>query len=204
MPLPQYSAENFRDALLHLLPLGPLWTRTKESNLGKLFLILGRVYQRNTARATALIRDLFPGSTASFLNEWEKTLALPDSCTGQLDTQKQRRGAIIAKLTDEGGSSVAYYLDLAAHFGVRITIEECAPARAGLLRAGQPCNGSDWAFAWDVSLRHLTITDFRAGLSTANDSLRDWQQGYIECLIRRHAPAHTCVLFRYLSADTKA
>lgn len=198
-----YSAEDFRDALLRLLPSGLLWNRSKENGLGKLFHVLGQVYQDGTHRALSLLGDLFPGTTYHFIDEWEKTLDLPDSCMGDDGTPEQRRNAIIAKLTDEGGSSVRYYITLAQNLGVPITIEEFAPARAGVMRAGQRCYGRNWAFAWRVTIPRLVVSRFRSGRNTAGNRLRTWQRGYIECVIRKHSPAHTALFFRYFTTEER-
>lgn len=195
--IPRYSDHDYRTALFNLLPLGPIWSGFRGGVAAGLFLVLARVYSRNNERAASLINDLFPATTAAFLGEWEKTLGLPDSCTIGTPTQEERRAAIVAKLTDEGGSSLAYYRGLASLYGLTVTIEQFAPARAGILRAGQPCYGKDWAYAFRVALPQTEISDFRAGRNVAGEALRRWGGGYIECVLNKRRPAHTVLIFQY-------
>ena len=200
--IPQYSAADYRNALLALLPTGPVWNRALSGGYSRLFTVLGRVYERNNARAVSLIADLFPGTTEQFLPEWEATLGLPDSCVTGRQTQAERRTSIITALTDEGGSSVAYYRKLAARVGVNITVQQFAPARAGVLRAGQPCYGRNWAYAWQVTLPKTLIIPFRASWNAAGEKLAQWGGGYLECVLSKRSPAHTVLIFRYEDVDS--
>lgn len=195
--IPRYSERDYLTALLNLLPLGTIWSGFRSGVAAGLFLVLARVYSRNNDRAANLITDLFPATTTAFMGEWEKTLGLPDSCTIGTPTQEERRAAIVAKLTDEGGSSVAYYMRLASLYGLTVTIEQFAPARAGILQAGQPCCGQAWAHAFRVALPQTEISNFRSGRSAAGEALRRWGGGYIECVLNTRRPAHTVLIFQY-------
>lgn len=202
--IPRYSAQDYRSALLNLLPLGPIWSGFRGGAGAALFLVLGRVYARNNERAANLISDLFPATTSSFLTEWENTLGLPDSCTGPLPTAEQRRNAIVAKLTDEGGSSIDYYRRIAAAAGFTVTIKNYTPFRAGLGRAGDPVRGEDWAFAWEIQSTGVAPVKFRAGQNCAGEPLANWGNGLLECLIRCRSPANTIPIFTYSLAPTVA
>lgn len=199
--IPRYSEQDYRKALLNLLPLGPLWAGFRSGAAGSLFLMLGRVYERNNSKAADLIADLFPGTTEQFLLEWEKTLGLPDSCVVSTQTQSERRAAVVDALTDEGGSSVAYYQRIASRHGVQISVRQFAPARAGVLRAGDPCYGSDWAYAWEVGLPQTVVSNFLAGRSCAGEPIRQWGAGYLECVLLKRSPAHTVLIFAYDGVD---
>lgn len=199
--IPQYSAADYRNALLSLLPTGPIWNRSLSGGYSRLFAILGSVYERNNARAASLIEDLFPGTTEQFLPEWEATLGLPDSCVTGRQTQAERRVGIITALTDEGGSSIAYYRRLAARSGISISVRQFAPARAGVLKAGQPCCGQDWAYVWEVTLPKTLTLPFRASWNAAGEPLRSWGGGYLECMLSKRSPAHTILIFRYEDAE---
>ena len=197
MPGPAYAAEDFRQAVLRLLPTGPIWPRDPDGLLYQVAFILGAAYARNVARANDLLVDAFPATADELLPEWESTLALPDPCAGPDPTLQQRRAQVVARLTDAGGCSVPYLVGYAATLGYAITITQFTPARAGSLRAGQAANGPDWAFAWRVNAPAVTAVRFRAGQSAAGEPLQAFGHAILECELRRLAPAHTIPLFAY-------
>ncbi|KAB8122564.1 DUF2313 domain-containing protein [Komagataeibacter medellinensis] len=102
---------------------------------------------------------------------------------------------VMARLTDNGGASVPYYIAFAAALGYDITITEFAPARAGLLRAGDPVNSEAWAHTWRISAPGYTPVLFRAGTGAAGDPLMTWGNTVLQCEITARKPAHTIVQF---------
>ncbi len=152
-------------------------------------------YQRNSDRAANLITDAFPSTTTELLDEWEETLGLPDPCAGESPTIEQRRAQVVARLADSGGASVPYFIAFAATLGYDITITEYAPARAGVMRAGDPVCGEDWAYVWLIRAPGYTPIPFRAGQSCAGEALMVWGNTVLQCEITARNPAHTVVLF---------
>ena len=92
---------------------------------------LAQVYVRQTARSRNLVVDAFPATTVELLPEWENTLGLPDPCAGPSPTLGQRIAQVVARLTDSGGQSVAYFVELARRLGYDITVTQYAPSRFG-------------------------------------------------------------------------
>lgn len=201
MPPPVYSATDYVQQFQRLLPRGRVWHRgiglVQDADL----LALMPAWVRLHLRLNDLIAQIFPCSTTELLPEWEATLGLPDPCTGPLATVQQRQAAVCTKFRAKGGQSKAYYIELAAALGFTITITEFAPFRAGINHAGDPVYGAAWAYAWQVSSEALTIWEFRAGLSTAGEPLRAWNNAVLECALRAVAPAHTVLLFVYLGVS---
>lgn len=197
MPPPVYSSLDYLWQVQRLLPRGRIWHRGWGTAQAQYILTLMPTWVRLNNRASNLITDAFPCTTQELLPEWEDTLGLPDQCTGPLPTIQQRQAAVCAKFTADGGQSIAYYEELAARLGYKVTIKQYAPFRAGKNRAGDPVYGAAWAYAWAVIGPLSTITYFRAGQSTAGEPLATWGNQLLECTIREYAPAHTVPIFEY-------
>jgi len=192
---PIFSTENFRKAFLNLCPRGAIWPREPGTLLYQVAGTLFAPYARNSTSANDLLVDSFPSTTEQLLPEWESSLGLPDPCAGTDPTLQQRQAQVVARLTDAGGCSIAYFVSYAAKLGFDITITTFAAGRAGQLRAGAPANSEAWAFAWRVNLPGFTVTSFRAGSSLAGEPLSAWGNAVLECEFSRLAPAHTIILF---------
>ncbi|MBN3866462.1 YmfQ family protein [Gluconobacter kondonii] len=195
MSTPIFSADNFRQALLRLLPRGAIWSRDPADLLSLLASAWGQVFARNTQSAADLLVETFPATTAELITEWERSTGLPDPCAGQSPTLLQRRAQVVARLTDSGGSSIAYYVAFAAALGFDITITEYTAARAGALTAGSALYGESWTYVWTVTAPGTTTTYFIAGAGTAGSPLANWGNAVLECEIRARCPAHTLALF---------
>ncbi|WP_424138155.1 YmfQ family protein [Roseomonas chloroacetimidivorans] len=185
-------------ALLALLPRGRIWPRDPDATLAAVARGLAPSAQRLDGRAVALLTDAFPGTAYELLPEWEASLGLPDPCAGPSPSLQQRRAQVVARLTATGGQSVPYFIEVAANLGYGISVKEYAPARVGLLRAGDRLYGAAWAHAWAIQAPETTVTPFRAGQSAAGERLRTFGNDVLECQLRSLAPAHTVLLFQYV------
>ena len=198
MALPSFSTADFRAALLRLLPTGRIWSREPGSMPYQLATVWAPTFQRNSARAANLITDAFPSTTVELLTEWEATLGLPDPCAGDGATIELRRAQVVARLTDSGGASKAYFIAFARTLGYDITITEFAPRRFGI-RFGTPFGGDDWAYAWQVSIPSFSLTPRRFG-DVFGEPYATWGATVIQCEFEARKPAHTILLFDYGSA----
>ena len=197
MAAPFYTAADYLSALQALMPRGRVWPRDSDATQTKALSGLTPTCARQNIAANNLLVDAFPSSTFQLLPEWEETLGLPDPCAGSSPTVQGRRSQVVTRFTGIGGQSVAYMTAFALTLGYSITISQFVPARSGLLRAGQPLNGSAWAHAWRVTAPLNTTFAFRAGLSTAGEPLTTIGNTVLECELRAIAPAHTTVFFVY-------
>lgn len=176
------TAEQYLRQLQALLPTGAAWTREPAAELTKLLRGLAEELARIDQRAEQLLSEADPRTTTEMIDEWERSLGLPDPCTGPLATLQERRAAVTAKLTAIGQQSPAYFIALAATLGFSVTIDEQVDADP---------------FKWRVNAPTETIRSFRAGQSTAGEALRTWGNALLECAISRLSPAHTQVVFGY-------
>lgn len=194
---PAYTAADYLSALQSLLPRGHAWPRAPDAVQTRALAGLTPVYERSNLRANHLLVDAFPATTVELLPEWEAALGLPDRCAGVAPTLQGRRAQVIARFTAVGGQSVAYIKAFALSLGYSIEITQFIPARAGILRAGMPLCGNDFAHAWRVSAPLNTSFAFRAGASAAGEPLTSIANAVLECELRKIAPAQTTVFFAY-------
>ena len=194
---PTYTAADYLSALQSLLPRGHAWPRSSDAVQTQALEGLAAVYERTNLRANYLLVDAFPATTVELLPEWEATLGLPDPCAGVAPTIQGRRAQVIARFAAMGGQSVAYMKSFALSLGYVIDITQFVPARAGILRAGMPLCGNDFAHAWRVTAPLNTSFAFRAGTSAAGEPLSSIGNAVLECELKQVAPAHTTVFFAY-------
>lgn len=148
------------------------------------------------ADAAALLRESDPRSATELFIDWERVAGLPDGCVdiGE-QTTAQRRAALIARMTQLGGQTPAYFIGLAAALGYEITITEFEPHTVNDSVIA-PIFGTAWRYAWRINAPEQTVS-----VMTVNDTVRDplasWGNTILECVIRRLKPAHTLVLFAY-------
>lgn len=184
-----------------LLPPGPAWPRGDDATLTRLFGALAVGLARVDQRARQLIDESDPRTTVELLADWERVAGLPEPLQALASTLQQRRGELVSKVTALGGQSIAYFVAYAAKLGFPIAIAEFSPWRMGMTRMGSPLGGPEWAYAWAVDAGPVNITSFRMGLSAMGEPLQIWGNDVLEASLRRVAPAHTLVIFRYPLAD---
>lgn len=190
------SAAQYLSQLQALLPPGAAWPREPGLVLTAALQALAAELARVDARADDLVAESDPRTTWELLADWERAYGLPEPCVGAPDSVAERIQALVEKVTRLGGQTPAYYIAVAARLGFAISITEFDAFAAGD-HAGDPVQGEDWQFAWQVNAPETTVTDFLAGHGAAGDRLRDWGNEILECVIRRLKPAHTYVIFAY-------
>ena len=191
------SAEDFQSELMALLPPGDAWPRDPGSVLGRLLLAAGDGLADIDAAADQLYDEADPRTTLLLLPDWERVAGLPDPCAGPAPTLAARRAQLVARLTAQGGQSVAIITAKLAALGYVVTITQFQPFLAGISTAGDPALSEEWRFVWQVNAPGTTITWFSAGVSAAGDPTASWGNEVLECEARAMAPAHTLVLFNF-------
>jgi len=176
MAAPLFTVDDYVRALQALLPRGPAWPRDADATLTKVLRGLAGIYAYTNQRANNLLVVAFPTTVDDMLPEWNATLGLP-GLTGYSGTDlPTQRAQVVAALTDTGGQSAAYFIELAAAFGLTIRINGYRPFRAND-RVNDPIYGKAWGHVWRVF-----------GVYEG-----DYQPLVI--LFRLYKPAHTTVLF---------
>ena len=216
MPTPEELVQLHRLSLWRSLPRGLVWLR-REGVTDGLLEGIGAEYAASEQRGLDLLDEVDPRETVELLAEWERAYGLPDPCLGGIEqTAEERRQALLTRIVEKGGQSVAFLLALARRFGFVVTITEYHDrADQGRFMAG-PSSGDPWAngsrsragdrlmssTAWlhtfSVEAPLETVREFRAGEGQAGDPLRWWGNEILECVIDRAKPAHTRALYLYL------
>lgn len=197
MTIPVYSADDFTTALTGLLPRGRVWPRDPGSVMVRTVACLAPMYARTAAAAINLLASAFPATATDLIPEWQETLGLPDPCAGEAATIAQQRQQIVARLTDSGGQSAPYFVQLAGALGYTVTVTNDAPFRCGQSRAGHHVGNHDWFFAWAVHAPAFTTVPFLVGQSTAGEPLVTFGNAVLECELAARAPAQSILKFLY-------
>ncbi|MGS1071729.1 YmfQ family protein [Burkholderia glumae] len=194
MSAPNYSASDFASALSALMPRGLAWPRDPNSVMGKMIASLAPMWSRHVAANNYLLVDGFPSTAVELLPEWEAALGLPDPCAGESPSLAQRQAQVVARFTNNGGASIAYFVNYAKTLGFDIGISEFTPFRAGQQAAGDSCGEEGWAHTWRINAPSTTINYFRASASTAGEPLATWGNSVLLCEMNTLKPAHTLVI----------
>jgi uncharacterized protein YmfQ (DUF2313 family) len=150
------------------------------------------------AAGDALLDEADPRTTAALLADWERVAGLPDGCvlaSGITQSSAQRRAALVARITMQGGQSAAYFVALALSLGYVVTITEGHP-HVTEHDTEDPATDELYRFIWYVNAALYAVTE----LTTEDDTemaTAVWGNTLLECVINRFKPAHTLVLFLY-------
>lgn len=197
------TLRKYQRLIRSLFPRGIAWQLIyeKDSNIRKLLDALGNEPCRIEEAGFGFTEDVFPDTTTDLLTDWERLLNLPDECEEfpELLTIDDRRTRIIQVLSTLGGQNATFYKELVASFGVDINtvdVEDQLPFTAGRSRAGDRITNGDWRYAFIVTAPATVFEVFKAG-SRCGKRLQDASNSTIECLIRKHKPAHTIAIFAF-------
>lgn len=173
--IPTYTTKDFRNALLNLLPMGPIWSRAEGGMVWIWATIVGKSYARNSARAIELFKVAFPATATELITEWENTVGLPDPCVGPVDDITTRQMLVVDRLVSSIESSTEFYIAYTKkYFGIDIVIDQYSPFRFGTSFNG-PFGYEEWSHTWRIR--------------------SEQDLGFLHCIFSRIAPVHTWVLF---------
>ena len=197
---PVWSAEDYTTALLAMQPQGILWSRDPTSVRAQVLAALAPTLNRLNQNAADLLNDAFPVQPVQLLPEWELSLGLPDTCTGQLPTIQARQQAVAAKFVDTGGQSIDYFVRVAAALGYEITVTEYLVSYGDLMCGDDLLHDDDgWNSYWLVNVFGSEEDYvFSGDVSFGDDYLDYYASSAIECILTAIAPAHTTLGFQYV------
>ena len=191
----------FKALALALLPRGRAWPREPGGVLDGYAAAVGAEWSDvNDAVSRFLRLEVTPAGPIELLSDWERAVGLPDPCTPTPVTVPERQAALRARLVDEGGQSIAFFLGLAAALGyVDAVIEEFRPFICGFDACGDVLGGGPAVrFHWRVTVNAGRSTLFRCGTAQCGDLLGDFERAAdLECVFRALKPAHTVLIFSY-------
>lgn len=208
--------------LLALSPPGGAFPRAAESVWGRALQPLAVEHARVEAEAEALLRETDPRDAPRMIADFERVLG-EDPCLGpSADLPPEiRRSLAHQRWTQQGGATPAFFVALGAALGIEVEVIESQPWEVGASSVDDELIGERGRFEWFLSIGPLELmledgspleleegellrgteaellTEFEVGVSDVDTPLEDFRRSPIECLARRHAPAHTALYFRY-------
>ena len=182
-----HDAEDYRGALLQLLPPGPAWSRDPTAPLGLLLHALSEELARVEERLHDLVDESDPRTTSELLDDWERAWGLPDPCGATPTTEAERQAALTARVISTGGQNPAYIIEVAAALGYTATIVEYDPFIAGDESVSSKTGDKVYSFGYDFT---FTVDVSAEAADAVSHAL-------FECMINRIKPAHTLALFDY-------
>ena len=197
------TAMDYRAQLQALLPPGDAWPRRPDALLTKLLAALAEELARVDVRADQLLGEALPEAALELLSDWERVVGLPDACSAELATTvAERRQNVVSILTQQGGSSRAWFIAFAARLGYEVEIDEFRPFVAGFSHCGdQLLGGHAVRHTWRVRVSGARYTPFRTGASQCGDQLGKLTRAEdLECRLKRLKQAHTNLIVSYEGA----
>lgn len=142
--------------------------------------------------AGTLLSEMRPDLTNALLARWESVYgltALPGETLANRQTRLQQ------KLLALGRLDKAFFIELAAGYGVTITVQELQPFMVGWSGSGDETGDADSDWCWRVWSESGPGYYFRAGEAGAGEELSAGWQMFLEELFRELKPADTFVEF---------
>ena len=147
------------------------------------------------ASGDALLKEMSPATTEKLLTSWERVLAITPGADEPLQS---RRDKVVRKIRERGGLSIPYFQRLAESLGYEVEIVEPVPFMAGWGCASDELFDENIIYQWGLTIYNQPVYEFRAGESTAGESLLWWDsQTNLENIFKELKPAHTFVYFSY-------
>lgn len=147
----------------------------------------------------ALHAEIDPRSSFYLLQDWQAEFGTDPyevDTTGMSTAQLQ--AYLYERLTQKGGQSRAFYIAMAAAFGITITITECRQTKYGAAIYGRDvyCESPN-QFQWLVSLPETDVSRPVYGTAQYGDDYGTIIESPVVPLIKALAPAHTQPVFFY-------
>lgn len=186
-----FTAAQYSGAMRALLPRGRVWSIEDGSVQSLLCDGLTKSVAQVDNAANQLLSDAFPATAGALLPEWNLSVGIPDACFGTPQTQAQNIQQLLSKIASSGGQSVPYFVQLAAIFGINITISEfSATHTAPDAPAGMIVNAQDWNYTFRVNIDRSNMSAMTVA-SKVDSYLSNRQLQAVGCLLTRYKPAHT-------------
>lgn len=185
--------------LAHYFPQGKLWTakNIKDTIFEKLLLGLAEVLRDTDILIEDLKEQFFPQNTTDFIEEWEATVGIPDSCLKVASNIETRRINVLGKLASLGAVTEEHWINIATVMGLEITIEAFSdvavfPDTFPILLSGTPEE--------DIFITLITIaggdSDVNVFPYTLPLTFEEDIATNFKCIINSIKPAHVNVIYQ--------
>lgn len=189
--------EQYTDSLADYLPGGLLFASrsVQDSNFRKLLRGMSGELFRSNGLLKEYCEQIIPDQTVKFISEWESALGIPDDCFSGTGTLDERRRDVLTKLAALGVQTQQDFIDLAATFGVMITIN------AGISEITFPLTFPVVMFTTEKEARFTIVVRFT--VQAANKfplvfpiTFGSGEIAVLECLFTKLKPANCDIIFQ--------
>lgn len=183
-PANAFGAASYLRTLKQLLPPSVLFT-TPGPVLSKTLQAISDELGRVDARAIDLLNEADPRTATETLEDWERTVSLPDAQIPSIPaTTAGRRVAVTQKWVARGGQSRAYFTALVSACGWTLVSLDVAAVLRANCRANDRCYDSTYAYSINFNLTGAVT----GALATAD----------LERVLRHATHAHIITQFTYV------
>ncbi|MBC3952195.1 YmfQ family protein [Pseudomonas folii] len=193
------TAAAYYAQLKALLPQGPAWDAERVPEIHQLLEAGSLELAREDLRLSDLLGESDPNRVRELVPDWEQVMGLPDPCLGVNPTFEDRQLAVRRRLTEMGGQSPAFFVQLAISVGyLQASVTEHRAPRFGAARFDQTHFGT-WSaqFMWTLNTGPRRRLGRRFAASYWGERFGINPSGALECVIRRAAPAHALEFINY-------
>lgn len=188
------TVEENAQSIADLMPSGDFWKAKNitNSNLRKFLNGFSVEIQRYQGETQSLAEDYIPNRTSSFIDEWERIVGIPDDCftkdgvePGDSSSDEGRRRDIIVKLGYMNIQTQQDYIDLAAQFGVSITINNST--------------GGFNQFNWEINFSGAGTSGWDYPWTPPDEIV--WENAFVDlliCIFNKQRPAHTLLNYTFV------
>lgn len=168
----------------------------EDNPLRRILLGLATVWLDQRDLINLLFDEWDPSTTNIFLDEWEKSVGIPDDCFDVADTEEERRQNILLKLTGTNATTAKQFETVASILGLTVTVTSGLPfSTFPLILPFLLLSAEEAAFTIVVTLdASLEPEGFPLTLPF---TLTDAFPIILECVFNKLKPANTQIIFRY-------
>lgn len=175
------SAQYIRNDELHLAKSVP------NTVFRKMLLGIAEEELRFRAKTDEVYNDYDPRVTTNLIEEWEKTVGIPDDCLTNTGTLQERRDQVLFKLTSFNVTTKQQFEAVATALGITVVIRSGGDPGIGVFPLDFPIT-----FLPDGAPQFTIIADLPIALQSNPIS------NTLLCLYNRLKPANTEVLLRFI------
>ncbi|MCQ3001996.1 YmfQ family protein [Pseudomonas syringae] len=193
------TAAAYYAQLKALLPPGPAWDAERVPEIHQLLEAGSLELAREDLRLSDLLGESDPDRVRELVPDWEHVMGLPDPCLGVNPTFEDRQLAVRRRLTEVGGQSPAFFVQLAISVGyLQATVTEYRTPRFGNARLGKARFGT-WSaqYMWTLNTGPRLRLGRRFNTSHWGERFGVNPSSAFECVIRRAVPAHAHEFINY-------
>jgi uncharacterized protein YmfQ (DUF2313 family) len=193
------TAAAYYAQLKALLPPGPAWDAERVPEIHQLLEAGSLELAREDLRLSDLLGESDPNHVRELVPDWERVMGLPDPCLGVNPTFEDRQLAVRRRLTEVGGQTPAFFVQLAISVGYpHATVTEYRTPRFGNARFGKSRFGT-WSaqYMWTLNTGPRLRLGRRFAVSHWGERFGVNSSSAFECVIGRAVPAHAHEFLNY-------